>query len=75
MIRLALALMLAASVLVFSTPVATASACGTDTSSGASVTCHLPVGSETCTAGVGADGRATASCDPPIIVCIREPCP
>jgi len=71
MFRLALGLMLAASVLVFSVPAANASACGTDTSSGVAVTCH--VNGETCTAT--ADGGATVRCDPPLIICIRDPCP
>lgn len=73
MLRIALGLLLAASVLVFAVPATTAAACSTDTSSGVAVTCHLPVGGETCTAGV--DGGATVRCDPPIIVCIRDPCP
>jgi hypothetical protein len=70
---LAFALLLAATTLVATASFAEASACGTDTSSGVAVTCHL--GGQACTATVGADGRVSTTCDPPIIVCVREPCP
>lgn len=77
---LLIALMLALTAVAF-VPSADAAACGTDLNptddNGVSATCAVYNTGYTCTVGAGAYGSPgpRVGCDPPLIVCIREPCP
>ena len=66
---------------VASVPSADAAACTTDLNptddNGVSATCPVYNTGYSCTASAGAygDPRPRATCGPPIIICVREPCP
>jgi hypothetical protein len=81
MLRILLALSFAFAGLAFVAPAADASACTTDLNptddDGVGATCTVQQVGETCGVSAGAygDPRPSVSCDPPIIVCVREPCP
>ncbi len=76
---LLLALLLALTAVAF-VPSADAAACSTDLNpddDGVSATCAVYSTGYTCTVAAGAYGSpgVRATCDPPLIVCVREPCP
>lgn len=79
-LRILVALLLTLTALAF-VPSANAAACSADTNptddNGVSATCTIPNTNQSCTVGAGQYGNpgARLTCNPPIIVCIREPCP
>ena len=79
--RILLALALVGTAFVATVPAADASACSADANptddNGVGATCAVPNTGYTCTVGAGAYGNPgpRVSCQPPIIVCVREPCP
>ena len=80
-LRILVALLLTLTAVTF-VPSANAAACTADPNptddDGVSATCTLPnTGGQQCTVTAGQSGSpgARLTCNPPIIVCIREPCP